>query len=60
MALMKKKHWDMHNQAVNEFHEDAFQQVIIWYKNEIRTNLYNEDSGQSYRQIEIRGLAQYN
>lgn len=60
MKLMTDKQWKMHNDAVNNFHDDAFQQKVIWQKNIIRTNLYNEDYGQHYEEIEIYGLLQYN
>lgn len=60
MKLMSDKHWKMHNDAVNTFHNDAFQQKVIWKKNVVRTNIYNEDYGQKYEDIEILGLIQYN
>lgn len=60
MALMKDKHWEMHNKAVNEFHYDAFQQEVIWKKNVVRTNIHGEDYGQKYDEIKILGLIQYN
>lgn len=60
MKLMTDKHWKMHNDAVNTFHNDAFQQTIIWKKNTVRTNLFNEDHGQTYSNINLLGLVQYN
>lgn len=60
MKLMTDKQWKMHNDAVNNFHDDAFQQQVIWRKNVVRTNLYNEDSGQKYEDKVLLGLVQYN
>lgn len=60
MALVDDNDWQEYRDMINEFHEDAFQQDIIW-KKEVTSRDYNgEDSNIRYESKTLKGLAHYN
>ena len=60
MSNLTPADWDAHTDAINSFHDDAFQHVITWKR--IITNLdeNGEDGNIRYEDIELRGLMLYN
>jgi len=60
MSLMKQEDWDAYNAALDEWQQDAFQQKIIWVKNNGIIDPNGEGPGSSKTQIEIKGLIQSN
>ncbi len=60
MAHMTQADWDAHIDAINEFHQDAFQQIITWKKLVTNLSEHGEDNQERHQDIELRGLFLYN
>lgn len=60
MYWMKPEDWQMHIDAINNWHNDAFQEDIIWHKNIVNRNYHGEDYGYNYDDITLKGLVNYN
>ena len=60
MKFMSQENWDMHNNAINDWHEDAFQEDIIWLKNYINRDYHGEDDNHKFDTITLKGLVTYN
>jgi hypothetical protein len=60
MGHMTQADWDEYIESINEFHDDAFQQIINWKR--IVTNLSEngEDDVIRTENIELKGLFLYN
>lgn len=57
---MKPADWAKHINAINAWHEDAFQQDIIWKKNIVNRSYHGEDDNYRDREIILKGLVSYN
>lgn len=60
MGHMSKKDWDAHVKAINGYNDDANQETIIFKRAIVTTSRYGEDNNLKYRDIELKGLVQYN
>lgn len=60
MKNMTPKQWKMHIDTINDFHEDAFQQDIIWVNNITTLSKHGEDNNIKSRTINLKGLVYYN
>lgn len=57
---MKPKDWNMHINAINEWHNDAFQQEITWLKMVTHRDHHGEDSNHRPISINLKCLILYN
>ena len=60
MAHLTQADWDAHAAAINEFAEDAFQQLITWRTNITNLSEHGEDDVNRTRDITLKGLVLYN
>lgn len=60
MAHVSQADWDAHKAAIDEFHEDAFQQVITWKRTITVLSQNGEDDNIKNEDIELKGLVLYN
>jgi len=60
MAHMAQADWDAHIAAINEFHQDAFQQIITWKKLVTNLSTNGEDDVDRTIPVELRALVTYN
>lgn len=60
MALLNPEDWQSHIDIVNDFHNDAFQQDVIWQRTIRKLSSHGEDSGPKTENIILKGLLQYN
>lgn len=59
MPFIEDSDWQEYEEDINDFHEDAFQQVIIW-KNPVRTLNKSGSEAPLYLDKELRCLIHYN
>lgn len=57
---MTQEDWDMHKNAINDWHEDAFQEDITWLRNYINRDYHGEDSNHKFDTVNLKGLVTYN
>jgi hypothetical protein len=60
---ISQNEWDAYKQVINNFHEDSFQEDILWIKsNEHWVTAHGEDDGTQPEptEINLKGLIQYN
>ncbi len=60
MAHLTDDDWQEYIDIIDEFHEDANQQEVIWRKLTNNFNRWGEDGGETYEDIPTLGLVQYN
>lgn len=60
MAFLTAADWQRYSDVINEFHEDANQEPIIWKKHVNTIDRYGEDKTITYTDIELKVLVQYN
>ena len=60
MAHMKASDWQRYEDIMNEWQEDAFQEIITWRKSIVRLSTHGEDNNERFEDKELRGLIQYN
>lgn len=60
MAFIKQSSWDKYKAIIDEWHEDVFQQEIVWKRNITNLNQYGEDNNVRYEDITLLGLIHYN
>lgn len=60
MKHMNQADWDMHNNAINDWQEDAFQEDIILHRMVTTLSLHGEDNNIVPEDIPLKGLVQYN
>jgi len=60
MGIVKQKYWDRHVALVNEYHDDAFQQKVIWLRTFKKYGRFADDNETKQEEIEILGLLNYN
>ena len=60
MKLMTPEQWAMHINAVNDFHEDAFQEEITWMSTATNRSYHGEDSNHREIAIQLKCLVLYN
>ena len=61
MAFLSEQDWVDYINTINEFAEDAMQEVITWYRSRGGLDRYQEDnSTERFTQITLRGLMLYN
>lgn len=57
---MTQAQWDAYENILNEWQEDAFQQIITWRKSVVILSKHGEDNNERFEDKELRGLIQYN
>lgn len=60
MAHLTQEQWDKHIDAINEFHEDAFQQDVVLKRYFVIDDPDGEDYNQRSEDVNLKGLIQYN
>jgi len=60
MSFLSDLDWQGYIDIINEFHEDAFQEVIHWKSIINKYDRFGEDGGEVTEDIPLRGLVQYN
>lgn len=60
MKLMNQEQWDMHNNAINDYHYDTFQDDLIWVRNIITTSKHGEDNNIRGSETILKCLVYYN
>lgn len=60
MNFMKPEDWNMHINAINSWHEDAFQEEIIWERAVTTRDYDGEDNNLRPESITLKGLVSYN
>lgn len=60
MAHMTPADWQRYEDVINEFQEDAFQQIITWRRRATTVDPHGEDSNIRYEDLELKGLVHYN
>jgi hypothetical protein len=60
MAHLSQADWDAHKAAIDEFHEDAFQQDVIWKKSVTVLSKNGEDNNERSIDTLLKGLVLYN
>lgn len=56
MAHLTPEQWQAYRDTINEWHEDAFQQPIIWRREVVTQDRYGEDYNKRTEDVEIKGL----
>ena len=57
---MTEADWNMHKNAINTWHEDAFQQEITWLRNIVNRDHNGEDGNFRQESVVLKGLVSYN
>lgn len=57
---MNQADWDEYINVLNEYHQDAFQQDIIWNRKVVINDTNGEDSNERTLDIALKGLVGYN
>lgn len=52
--------WQQYEETVDQFHDDAFQQKIIWRENIKNLSIHGDDSTIKYVDRELKCIVQYN
>ena len=61
MAKVNQNTWNRYKDCINEFHQDAFQDQVLWLRDQQQEDRWGEDGeGKGFDQIILRGLFQYN
>lgn len=60
MAFISDEEWADFRQGINDFHNDVFQQEIIWKKQIVTKDYHGEDSNQRFVNVPLKGLMKYN
>lgn len=60
MSLMTPEQWAMHIDVVNTFHEDAFQEEILWMRTATNRSYHGEDNNHREEGIPLKTLVMYN
>lgn len=60
MGHMTQADWDAHEKAINDYHEDAFQQDVIWKRLITNLSINGEDGAERSNDITLKGLIVYN
>lgn len=60
MAFLSSADWQEYKDIINEFHEDANQEPIIWRRMTSNLHRYGEDGGETHVDTNLLGLVQYN
>lgn len=60
MAFIKQSTWDRYRGIINSVHDDFNQETVTWLKYNPTLDRYGESSDNSYTEIELKALVQYN
>lgn len=60
MTLITDTQWQEYEDAINQFHSDAFQENILWISIINKIDKFGEDGNEKKKEINLKGLITYN